>query len=92
MQKGSLLIDSSTIDPAVSQEVAALAKEKGADYMDAPVSGGMFNQCVSPDQILTLSQKNADTQNIEKTNCPYHVFSENETFRKICILGEDLNC
>ena len=56
MQKGSLLIDSSTIDPAVSQEVAALAKEKGADYMDAPVSGGRFNQCVPPDQILALSQ------------------------------------
>jgi len=35
-----LLIDSSTIDPAVSQEMSALALEKSSNYVDAPVSGG----------------------------------------------------
>ena len=40
VKAGSLLVDSSTIDPAVSQEVAAMCKEKGATFVDAPVSGG----------------------------------------------------
>ena len=42
VQKGSLLIDSSTIDPSVSQEIGKLAREKGADFVDAPVSGGLL--------------------------------------------------
>lgn len=41
VQPGTLLIDSSTIDPNVSKEVAALAVKKGAVFMDAPVSGGV---------------------------------------------------
>ncbi|XP_076456291.1 3-hydroxyisobutyrate dehydrogenase, mitochondrial-like isoform X2 [Babylonia areolata] len=41
VQKGSLLIDSSTIDPSVSQEMAQKASEKGATFVDAPVSGGV---------------------------------------------------
>lgn len=40
VKKGSLLIDSSTIDPAVSKEMAAAAEKMGAVFMDAPVSGG----------------------------------------------------
>lgn len=40
MKKGSLLIDSSTIDPAVSKEMAVAAEKLGAVFMDAPVSGG----------------------------------------------------
>ena len=42
VQSGSLLIDSSTIDPSVSQEMETLSKEKGVTYMDAPVSGGKY--------------------------------------------------
>ena len=34
------MVDSSTIDPAVSQEMALAARDKSAVYMDAPVSGG----------------------------------------------------
>ena len=40
MQSGSLLIDSSTIDPAASCDMEQQAASKGAVYMDAPVSGG----------------------------------------------------
>lgn len=43
VKKGSLLIDSSTIDPAVSKEMAAAAEKMGAVFMDAPVSGGKFH-------------------------------------------------
>lgn len=38
---GTLLIDSSTIDPTVSKEMASLAEKKGTIFMDAPVSGGI---------------------------------------------------
>ncbi|CAB1350689.1 unnamed protein product, partial [Coregonus sp. 'balchen'] len=40
VKKGTLLIDSSTIDPSVSKEMALAAEKMGAVFMDAPVSGG----------------------------------------------------
>lgn len=43
MKSGSLLMDCSTIDPSIAQAMAALAKEKGATFVDAPVSGGTCN-------------------------------------------------
>jgi 3-hydroxyisobutyrate dehydrogenase len=39
-RSGSILIDLSTIDPTTHQTIAARATEKGASYLDAPVSGG----------------------------------------------------
>ncbi|RXM34929.1 3-hydroxyisobutyrate dehydrogenase, mitochondrial [Acipenser ruthenus] len=39
VKKGSLLIDSSTIDPSVSKKMAKEAEKMGAVFMDAPVSG-----------------------------------------------------
>lgn len=41
VQPGTLILDSSTIDPTVSKEMAGLASKKGAVFMDAPVSGGV---------------------------------------------------
>ncbi|XP_077051597.1 3-hydroxyisobutyrate dehydrogenase a isoform X1 [Siphateles boraxobius] len=41
IKKGTLLIDSSTIDPSVSKEMAIAAEKMGAVFMDAPVSGGV---------------------------------------------------
>lgn len=40
VQPGSLLVDSSTIDPDVSREMGQLAVQHQAAYIDAPVSGG----------------------------------------------------
>jgi 2-hydroxy-3-oxopropionate reductase len=40
LKNGSLLIDNSTIAPAVARRLAQRAKELGADMIDAPVSGG----------------------------------------------------
>lgn len=37
---GSILIDMSSINPMVSQRISAIAKEKGVEMLDAPVSGG----------------------------------------------------
>ena len=39
---GRLFIDSSTIDPATTQKVAAALEAKGAAFLDAPVSGGIM--------------------------------------------------
>ena len=37
---GTVVIDTSTVSPATSREVHALAAQRGVDYLDAPVSGG----------------------------------------------------
>lgn len=39
--KGSVVIDSSTIDSATSRKVAATLAEQGIGFVDAPVSGGV---------------------------------------------------
>src|SRR4051794_544423 len=39
-RRGATLIDLSTIDPDTWREVAAAAKPRGADCLDAPISGG----------------------------------------------------
>jgi 3-hydroxyisobutyrate dehydrogenase len=39
-RKGTLCIDMSTVDPAVSRRLAAAAAERGLRFIDAPVSGG----------------------------------------------------
>jgi 3-hydroxyisobutyrate dehydrogenase-like beta-hydroxyacid dehydrogenase len=35
-----VVVDTSTVSPATSREMHALAAERGVDYLDAPVSGG----------------------------------------------------
>ena len=40
-RKGTLCVDMSTIDPAVSRRIAGVAAERGLRFMDAPVSGGV---------------------------------------------------
>jgi 2-hydroxy-3-oxopropionate reductase len=40
ISEGALLIDMSTISPVVTEELAEALKEKGANMLDAPVSGG----------------------------------------------------
>ena len=40
-RRGTLCVDMSTIDPAVSRRVAAAAAERGLRFIDAPVSGGV---------------------------------------------------
>jgi 2-hydroxy-3-oxopropionate reductase len=40
ISEGALLIDMSTISPVVTEELAEAVKEKGANMLDAPVSGG----------------------------------------------------
>ena len=37
---GSLVIDMSTVSPALARELAATARQRGVGFLDAPVSGG----------------------------------------------------
>ena len=39
--RGQVLIDHSTVSPATSQRIATAAEEKGAQFLDAPISGGV---------------------------------------------------
>jgi len=41
LSSGQLFIDASTIDPSVAREVQKAVRAKGADMVDAPVSGGI---------------------------------------------------
>ena len=41
MKKGSTLVDCTSGDPATSRRIAARLAEKGVDFVDAPVSGGV---------------------------------------------------
>ena len=42
LRKGSLLIDSSTVSPALARRVSQACAECGADFLDAPVTGGTW--------------------------------------------------
>lgn len=39
-QKNAIFIDSSTIDPLMSQKISIETLKKGAKFLDGPVSGG----------------------------------------------------
>ena len=43
LAKGKVLIDMSTVSPAASRAIVAKAREKGADMVDAPVSGSVIH-------------------------------------------------
>jgi 3-hydroxyisobutyrate dehydrogenase-like beta-hydroxyacid dehydrogenase len=42
LRSGSLLVDSSTVSPALARRAAAACKERGASFLDAPVTGGTW--------------------------------------------------
>jgi 3-hydroxyisobutyrate dehydrogenase-like beta-hydroxyacid dehydrogenase len=42
LKPGKILADMSTVSPAYSREIAAKVREKGADMVDAPVSGSVI--------------------------------------------------
>ncbi len=49
--KGSIFIDNTTASADVARELAAVAKDKGFDFLDAPVSGG---QAGAENGVLTV--------------------------------------
>jgi 3-hydroxyisobutyrate dehydrogenase-like beta-hydroxyacid dehydrogenase len=42
LRRGSVLIDSSTVSPDLARRVAVACAERGADFLDSPVTGGTW--------------------------------------------------
>ena len=42
LRQGSVLVDSSTVSPALARRAAAACAERGASFLDAPVTGGTW--------------------------------------------------
>lgn len=42
LRRGSILVDSSTVSPALARRSAAACSERGIEYLDAPVTGGTW--------------------------------------------------
>jgi 3-hydroxyisobutyrate dehydrogenase len=42
LRRGSLYFDSSTVAPALARRIAAACAERGAEFLDAPVTGGTW--------------------------------------------------
>ncbi len=42
LRRGSILVDSSTVTPALARRAAAACAERGVEYLDAPVTGGTW--------------------------------------------------
>lgn len=42
LKKGSVLVDSSTVSPALARRIAKSCSERGVDFLDAPVTGGTW--------------------------------------------------
>jgi 3-hydroxyisobutyrate dehydrogenase-like beta-hydroxyacid dehydrogenase len=42
LRRGSVLVDSSTVSPALARRVAAACHDRGVDFLDAPITGGTW--------------------------------------------------
>jgi len=76
---GTLLIDFSTVDPKINDDIAALARENGLNYLGAPVSGGVIGAVQSTLTIMVGGPK----ENYEKALPLLNVLGKN-----IFLLGD----
>jgi 3-hydroxyisobutyrate dehydrogenase-like beta-hydroxyacid dehydrogenase len=64
LREGMVVVDSSTIAPSATLEFAAKVRERGADYIDAPVTGSKI--AAEGGQLIFIAGGNAETlQKIE---------------------------
>jgi 3-hydroxyisobutyrate dehydrogenase-like beta-hydroxyacid dehydrogenase len=42
LRRGTVLIDSSTVSPALARRVAAACRDRGVEFLDAPITGGTW--------------------------------------------------
>jgi 2-hydroxymethylglutarate dehydrogenase len=59
---GQIIIDLSSVTPEHTQKMAALAKDKGVEYLDAPVSGGVSGAAAGTLTIMVGGDKAAFTE------------------------------
>ena len=59
LKRGAVYIDSSTISPALARKIAAACAERGARFLDAPVTGGDWG--AKKGELLFMVGGDADT-------------------------------
>ena len=59
LKRGSIYVDSSTISPALARKIAAACTERGARFLDAPVTGGDWG--AKKGELLFMVGGDADT-------------------------------
>jgi 3-hydroxyisobutyrate dehydrogenase len=42
LRRGNVLVDSSTVSPALARRVAAACRDRGVEFLDAPITGGTW--------------------------------------------------
>ena len=52
VNSSTLFVDSSTVDPSVSQYVQKIVSKAGASFVDAPVSGGVIGVSSIPIKMI----------------------------------------
>jgi len=96
MKKGAILVDHTTCSAKISKEIFAIAKNKGIQFMDAPVSGGQIG--AENGKLTIMCGGNENTYNLvePKISC-YSKFSSlmgpvgsgqlTKMVNQICIAG-----
>lgn len=64
IRPGATIIDMSTISPSATREIAAAVREKGADFLDAPVSGGEGGAIAGTLSIMVGGQEETFTASL----------------------------
>ena len=64
MKKGSILVDHTTCSAKISKEIFDIAKNKGIQFMDAPVSGGQIG--AENGKLTIMCGGNEDTYDLVK--------------------------
>jgi 3-hydroxyisobutyrate dehydrogenase len=59
LRRGSAYIDSSTVAPALARRIAAACAERGAEFLDAPVTGGTWG--AEKGELIFMVGGNAET-------------------------------
>lgn len=69
MKSGAILIDHTTSSPGLAEKIAALAKEKGIESIDAPVSGGDIGAKSGKLVVMIGGDKDAIEKTMPLLNC-----------------------
>lgn len=67
--KGTIIVDLSSVSSKTSQDMYKIAKEKGVDYMDAPVSGGVAGAKKGTLTLMVGGDKEVFDKAVEVLNC-----------------------
>src|SRR5713226_6069806 len=64
LRRGSIYVDSSTVAPALARRIAAACAERGAEFLDAPVTGGTWGA----EKVELVFMVGGDQQTLERVD------------------------